>query len=476
MQRGDELTLKLESAAFEGKNISHCDGLVVFVRGGVPGDTARVRLTKIKKQFLEADCVSVEEPSPLRVVARCRHFGICGGCTWQEMAYQGQVEFKRQHVVDALERIGGLTGIDVQPTLGSAQTYYYRNKMEFSFGDKWLTRDELEDERVRNDGNRREPSWALGLHIPQRFDKVLDVKECWLQSETSTLIVNRVRDFALQRGLDVYSTRAHTGFLRNLVIRESKRTGERMVNIVTREEQPGVMAEFRDMILQVAPDTTTIVNNITDRKSQVATGERETVLHGPGYITDMIGRRRYRISANSFFQTNTEQAECLYDVAKDMAGLTGKELVYDLYCGTGTIALHIAEGAREVVGIEAIPQAIADARSNATLNNVANCVFILGDLKDMMTKDTEWRRHHPGPDVVIVDPPRSGMHEAVVRQLLDLGPLRIVYVSCNPSTQARDLSILAASGRYVVRTVQPVDMFPHTFHVENVALVERKLA
>ncbi len=471
MKRGDELALHLESAAFEGKNIARLDGLVAFVKGGVPGDDVRVRVTRTKKSFIEADVIEVVTPSPIRTTPRCRYVGVCGGCKWQEVDYQAQIDFKRQHVIDALERIGGFTGISVNPTLGSPEIYFYRNKMEFSFGAKWLTREEME--RGTSVEGRGGDRFALGLHIPERFDRVLDIEECWLQSETSREIVNFVRGFCKARGLDIYSTFTHTGYLRNLVIRQSTHTGELMVNLVTLDDRPALMQELSKELIGKFPSVTTFVNNMTDRKSQVAVGDREVVYCGPGTITEMIGKRTYRISANSFFQTNTLQAERLYDVAKKMASLSKEDVVFDLYSGTGTIALHVADEAAEVVGIESVGSAVEDARRNAEVNGVSNCTFILGDLKDRLTKDTAWLAEHPRPSVMIIDPPRSGMHEKVVKQVLELAPRRIVYVSCNPATQARDLKLMAASSQYAIREVQPVDMFPHTYHIENVVLMEQ---
>lgn len=473
IKRGDEVTLRLEGAAVEGKCIARMDGLVVFVRGGVPGDTARVRITKVKKQFLEADFRALEQPSPDRVQARCRYFGVCGGCTSQELHYDAQLQSKRRSIVDALERIGGLVGVEVLPAAGAVEIYWYRNKMEFSFGERWLTVEEMA--RGADELNGEQSRFALGLHLPGRFDKVLDLEECWLQSEASVRIVNATRRFALAAGLGVHSTRTHEGYLRNLVIREGRRTGERMVNLVTFDDRPDVMRAYTESLLAEVPEISTVVNNMTERKSQVAFGDVEKVYYGPGSITEKIGGRTYRISANSFFQTNTAQAERLYDVALEMAALTGSETVYDLYSGTGTIALHLAGFARQVVGIETVPQAIDDANSNAAFNNVANCTFLLGDLKERLTRDTAWTAHHAAPDVVVIDPPRSGMHEAVARQVLHMGASRIVYVSCNPATQARDLKILVSTGRYRVNRAQPVDMFPHTSHVENVALLEAAL-
>lgn len=479
-QRGTELTLALDSFAFEGKSIARLDGLVVFVEGGVPGDEVRVRLTKIKKQFLEADVVEVIKKSPLRVEPQCKYFGTCGGCKWQHVDYQAQLDFKRQHVVDALERIGGFSegvhsdkDIAVNPTLGAEDIYFYRNKMEFSFGEKWLTRDELEKWKQET-GDRRPSRFALGMHIPQRFDKVLDLDECHLQSVVSNRILNLVREFCLDRQLPIYSTFTHTGYLRNLVIRQSTHTDDLMVNLVTSDDQPKLLLALSSLLLAEIPSITTIINNITQRKSQVAIGDSEKIYHGSGYITEKIGKRTYHISANSFFQTNTKQAERLYDVAKRMANLKSEDIVFDLYSGTGTIALHIADDVKEVVGIENVEAAVEDARKNAAANKISNGTFILGDLKDRLTKDTAWLNNHSKPNVMIIDPPRAGMHEKVVHEVVEMKPERIVYVSCNPSTQARDLKLMCSETGYRIVEVQPVDMFPHTYHIENVVSLRKK--
>ncbi len=479
-QRGTELTLTLDSFAFEGKSIARLDGLVVFVQGGVPGDDVRVKLTKIKKQFLEADVVEVLKKSSLRVEPRCKYFGTCGGCKWQYVDYKAQLDFKRQHVVDALERIGGFQNVVVNPTVGAEDIYFYRNKMEFSFGEKWLTREELEKWKTAKEAGsqkseigRRDSVFALGMHIPQRFDKVLDLDECHLQSEVSNQILNCVRQFSRDHSLSIYSTFTHTGYLRNLVIRQSAHTNELMVNLVTSDDQPELLLALRSLLLDEVPAITTIVNNITQRKSQVAIGESEKIYFGPGYITERIGRRTYRISANSFFQTNTRQAERLYDVAKRMACLQTSDVVFDLYSGTGTIALHIADDVREVIGIENVEAAVEDAKRNAEMNGVNNCTFLLGDLKDRLTKDVVWQENHPRSNVMIIDPPRAGMHERVVHEVMSMKPERIVYVSCNPATQARDLKIMCTDTGYRVSEVQPVDMFPHTYHIENVVSLAR---
>lgn len=459
MNRGEELTLAIGEYALDGKCVARVEGFVVFVRGAIPGDTARVRVVRAKKNYADAELVELLNPSPHRVRPPCRYFGTCGGCRWQHVDYAQQLAFKRRHVIDALERVGGLAGLDVHPTLASDATYCYRNKMEFSFGERWLT----EEERLDPDADR----FALGLHIPQRFDRVIDLQECHLQSEMSVRIVNAVREFCRLRSLTVYATRTHTGYLRNLVIREGRRTGQVMVNLVTSEDRPALMEEFTRFLLGSFPQITTVCNNITQRKSQVALGDVERVCHGPGYIVEKIGENSYHISANSFFQTNTEQAERLYDAAVRLAALTREDTVLDLYSGTGTIALHMARQVRHVIGIEAVEAAVRDAERNARVNGADNCTFVSGDVKEKLTRDTAWMGPHPAPSVVVVDPPRAGAHEKVMRRLAHMRPSRIVYVSCNPATQARDLALLCTTAPYVVAQVQPVDMFPHTSHVEN---------
>jgi 23S rRNA (uracil1939-C5)-methyltransferase len=462
MKRGDELTVEIESLTPEGAGVARVDGLVVFVREGVHGDRLRVRVTRVRKNLAEASVLEVVRPSAARVMPRCRYFGECGGCRLQHVEYGAQVEVKRRHVIDVLERVGGFRGIEVRPTIAAGSPYLYRNKMEFSFGDRWLSREELERADAPVD------RFGLGLHIPVRFDKVLDIEECWLQSEASVRIVNEVRVFCRERALPVYSTRTHTGYLRHLMIRQSERTGDMMVNLVTSDERPEVMHGLSERLRSVVPSITTVVNNITTRKSQVAVGETETVYAGPGYITEVLGTRRYRVSANSFFQTNTEQAERLYDAARDAAELRREDIVYDLYSGTGTIALHLADGVERVVGVEAVEAAVADARRNAEFNGVANCTFVAGDLKDRLTRDTGWMKEQPHPSVVILDPPRAGCHDDVLNAVARLRPDRIVYVSCNPATQARDVQMLCSIAPYVPGPSQPVDMFPQTGHVENI--------
>lgn len=468
MKRGDELTVSVEDFALEGRCVARVEGLVVFVRGAVPGDRARIRITRTKRNYADAECLELLERSPHRTDPRCRYFGVCGGCTWQHVAYDVQTAFKRRHVIDCLERLGGFPGVTVSETLRAPEPYYYRNKMEFSFGERWLTREEME-------GGGNADRFALGLHIPQRFDRVLDVEECFLQSPVSVRIVNAVRNFCRERRLSVYSTATHRGYLRNLVIRQGTRTGDVMVNLVTSDEREDVVRPMAAQVRAAAPEVTTFVNNVTTRKSQVAVGDREVVIEGPGFITEVLGSRRYRISANSFFQTNTAQAERLYDRVRDVASLRPQDVVWDLYCGTGTIALHLAGDVAEVVGVESVAAAVADAQRNAELNGVTNCRFVCATMEEALSRDTGWMQSVPAPHVIVLDPPRAGVHDKVLRRIAELAPDRIVYVSCNPSTQARDLKTLVSMVPYTIREVVPVDMFPQTSHVESiVALVHER--
>ncbi len=486
LKRGDELVVLVEDAAFEGKTVARSEGFVIFVDGAVPGDKVRVRILKAKKNYAEAKVVSLEQPSQYRVVPRCRHFGPCGGCKWQHVEYQRQLRFKQQHVVDSFERIGGFPSPNVLPIIGSDDIFFYRNKMEYSFAEKeWIETMSPPAEssspvgfELRNSnfeiGNgstlfTKGPQSAifLGLHVPQRYDKVLEITECHLQSTVSNDILNFVRSFARRENLPVYSSDADEGYLRFLVIRESKRTKETMVNLVTFDDRPEFMNRFTTDLLGAVPSVTTVVNTINSRKAQIAFGDMEKVYAGQGVIRERLGDLSFTISASSFFQTNTAQAERLYSVAKKFGAFRKTDVVWDLYSGTGSIALFISDAVSQVIGVESVAQAVKDAEQNARANEISNCSFILGDLKDRLTKDRDWIESRLKPDVMIIDPPRSGMHPNVAEEILKIAPERIVYVSCNPATQARDIKTLAA--KYDIAALQPVDMFPHTYHIENVA-------
>ncbi|MDX1419212.1 MAG: 23S rRNA (uracil(1939)-C(5))-methyltransferase RlmD [Rubricoccaceae bacterium] len=447
-----------EGGAAEGGAAEGRSGYVVFVAGAVPGDRVRARVFKRKTSFAEARLLEVLEPSPLRTEPRCEYFAHCGGCKWQHVQYEAQREMKRDAVADAL-------GVPVRPTLGadphdgSGGLYFYRNKMEFSFSaHRWLTDWEIAS------GETMDKDFALGLHVPGRFDKVLDLQACYLQSAWSVRLVNGVRAFAKARGWTPWDTKRQRGFLRHLVIRQPAHTDERMVVLVTSHEDAERMAAFSDWLRTDFPEVTTLVNTINSGVAQTAYGETMTTVFGPGVVHDRLGRYTFEIAPNAFFQTNTRQAERLYDVALEVAELQPGDLVYDLYCGAGTIALYLSKHVRRVVGVELIEEAVANARANAVANGVDNCTFVAGDMLKLFTPD--FVEAHGRPDVVVVDPPRAGMHPKVVAQIGRLRPERLVYVSCNPQTQARDLALLG--DRYRITAVQPVDLFPHTHHVENV--------
>jgi 23S rRNA (uracil1939-C5)-methyltransferase len=463
IRRGDILLLDIEKAAFEGKAIARPDGFVVFVQGAVPGDRVEAEVYRKKQQFAEARLLRVVEASEQRVEPRCNHFGVCGGCSWQHLAYEQQCLWKRDHVRDAFERIGGFENPSVRDTLSASEPFWYRNKMEYSFGEmRWLLPDELGV--VERDAEL----FALGLHVPKRYDRILDIRECFPESNA---ILSATREFFLSRGIPAYSTRTHTGELRHLVIREGKNTGERMVFLVTSNEHTELYGAYAEMLKEERFSVSTLVQGVTSRKSSVAIAEKEITWFGNGSISERLGRNTFRISPTSFFQTNTLQAERLYATAEAAAGLRSADTVWDLYCGTGTISLFIARDVRHVVGVELNEAAIADARRNAADNGIGNVEFHCADIVDFLAPERS--AGVPRPDVIIVDPPRAGMHTKVVEAIGASGVERLVYVSCNPSTSARDCAMLAECG-YEVTEITPVDMFPHTWHIECVIALRRK--
>jgi 23S rRNA (uracil1939-C5)-methyltransferase len=466
MKKGDDVELVIETLSGDGSTVARKEGMVYFVTGAVPGDTVRAKLWRIKKNYAEARTVEVLSPSPLRTTPPCRHFGTCGGCRLQDFAYDAQLDAKRRLVSDAFLRIGNFPNPDVAPVIGCAEPYWYRNKMEYTFSNlRWLTADEIaHKEEIPKE-------LALGLHVPERYDKVLNLDECFLQPEPSAAILKTVREIFRVWGISAYSTLTHTGYARHLVIRNSVKTNGLMVNLVTTNDWPEAMEKLTGLLLKQFPEITTIVNNITERKSMVAFGDKEKVYHGPGTITEQLGDFSFTVSANSFFQTNTLQAERLYEQVKEFAALSPSDVVYDLYSGTGTIAIYLARSAERVIGLEMVASSVADAEKNAAANHIPNCYFLQGDLKDSLTINSSWLSEHPKPTVLVADPPRSGMHPKVIERIAKLRPARIIYVSCNPSTQARDARLLCDSG-YRLGKIQPVDMFPHTDHIEAVALLE----
>jgi 23S rRNA (uracil1939-C5)-methyltransferase len=478
MKKGDLVAgLRLENMAAEGKCVARHEGRVVFVEGGAPGDVVTIALTKIKSNFWEGRVTTLEQPSPFRDTPFCTHFGLCGGCSWQHIQYQNQLQYKQQQVVDSLERIGGLALPVVQPIIGSQQTSFYRNKLDYTFtASRWLTQDEL---AARGHEALVKPASGLGYHMPRMYDRVFDVEQCHLQPEPSNSIRLLARATALKHNIPFFDLRKQIGFLRTLTIRTAHvqhgQAQDVMVILqVTYDEMPWI-----DVMLKALTDAfpqITSANYIINGKRNDSFHDLNVVCwQGRPYITEHMqapdgGTLQFRVGPKSFYQTNSVQAQRLYRVAYDMARLTGSELVYDLYTGTGTIANFVARQARQVVGLEYVAAAIADARVNAELNGITNTAFFAGDMKDLLNED--FLAMHGRPEVVITDPPRAGMHEDVCRMLLQAAPQRMVYVSCNPATQARDLQILTAG--YKVTAVQPVDMFPQTTHVENVVCLERR--
>jgi 23S rRNA (uracil1939-C5)-methyltransferase len=446
--------------AFGGRGIARLDGMTVFVEQAVPGDRGLIRITRKKKSYAEARLVELIEASPDRVEAPCRYSGHCGGCTWQFLSYAKQLEYKRRHVVESLAHIGGIAGIPVHPTVPAEPVFAYRNKMEFTCADRrWFLPSELGQPEI-------ESGFALGLHVPGTFHKVIDIAACLLQPEPGNRILEGIRRFIRESGRPVYGLRTHTGFWRFAVLRNSAAAGSWMVNLVTASEDADLLSALAQGLQARFPEVVSVVNNVTARKAGVAVGEVEHRVAGEGVIRDRIGPFEFEISANSFFQTNTRSAERLYRQVLDYAGLKGRESVVDLYSGTGTIPIFIARSCREVLGIEISASAVADAERNCRLNGVSNCRFARGDILEGLAGVAA------RPEVMIIDPPRAGMAPEVVRRVLDMGPERIVYISCNPATLARDAALLAA--HYEVAEIQPIDMFPHTFHVESVARLERR--
>ncbi len=463
IRRGDTVELTLDSAAYEGVAVGRIEGFVVFVRDAVPGDRVRAVVRKRKKNFAEAVLEAVLEPSPRRVEPLCRHFGVCGGCRWQNAEYSLQLEFKRRQVEDLLRRIGGLTDIEAMPTLESPNPYYYRNKMEFTFGaNRWLTVEEIAD------GGPVDRDFALGLHIPKRFDRILDLQECHLLSLESARLVNRVRELTRSWNWSAYDTRTHQGYLRNLVIRLGRRTGQMMVNLVTHGNDPERLQRLTPILLAEFPSITTLVNSVNEGRSPVAAG-REHIYHGQGHILETIGGLSLRVKPTTFLQPNTEQAERLYQIVRDFAQVDGEDTLFDLYSGIGSIGLFLARQAKCVVGVEQQSTAVEEARQNAVENRIENAFFHAAEADQAFQPSL--LQLYGNPTVLVADPPRVGLGEEVCKALLRVLPQRVVYVSCNPATQARDLQVLSSA--YSVAAVQPVDMFPQTHHIENVVKLEK---
>lgn len=459
--------ITITTVAAEGKSLARVDDKVVFVPYVVPGDVVDLQVKKKKNSYMEAVAVKFHEYSPLRTEPFCKHYGICGGCKWQCLKYEEQLKAKQQQIFDNLTRIGKVELPEFMPILGSKQIRGYRNKLEFGFSNKrWLTEDEVKKD-VKYDVMD-----AVGFHISGAFDKILDIEECHLMDDINNRIRNDIRKYALEHELEFYDLRENRGLLRSLMIRNSN-TGELMFLVQFRIDNKKEQAQadaFMQHLADTFPEITSLLY-VDNHKCNDTFGDQEIhVVKGKDYIYEEMEDLKFKVGPKSFYQTNTEQAYELYKVARDFAGLTGEELVYDLYTGTGTIANFVSKKAKQVIGIEYVPEAIEDAKVNSEINGISNTLFYAGDMKDILNR--EFIEEHGRPDVIITDPPRAGMHQDVIDTILFASPKKIVYVSCNPATQARDLQLLDAE--YKVTKVQPVDMFPHTQHVENVVLLEKR--
>lgn len=461
--------VKIEAVAAEGKAVAHVDNLAVFVPFVVPGDIVDLQIRKKRKSYAEATVVRFIKKSDVRQEPQCKHFGVCGGCKWQELPYEEQLKAKQQQVYDQLTRIGKIHLPEFRPIMGSVKIFKYRNKTEYGCANKrWYTKEELS---LLPQGVGLGQG-AIGFHITGAFDKIYPIEKCWLMDDLHNRIRNEIYSYALEKELAFYDIRGQHGLLRDIMFRNSN-TGEWMVLVQFHYDEDGDEERARGLLQHIAerfPEITSLLY-VDNQKGNDTFGDLElTTFKGNGFIYETMEGLRFKVGPKSFYQTNTEQAYHLYSVARDLAGLTGNELVYDLYTGTGTIANFVASQARQVIGIEYVPEAIEDAEENSRINHIGNTLFFAGDMKDILTG--EFIRQHGRPDVIITDPPRAGMHPDVVKVILKAAPRRIVYVSCNPATQARDLALLDET--YEVRVVQPVDMFPHTPHVENVVLLERR--
>ncbi|WP_018463240.1 23S rRNA (uracil(1939)-C(5))-methyltransferase RlmD [Segatella paludivivens] len=466
--------VEIEAIAAEGKCLFHHEDKVVFVPFCVPGDIVDIQITRKKHSFMEGRVVKFIQYSKVRTTPMCSHFGICGGCKWQNLPYEEQLKAKQQQVFDQLTRIGKIELPEINPILGSVKTSEYRNKLEFGCANKrWYTQEEINAMPPREEGkegNLNES--AIGFHITGAFDKIYPIEKCWLMDDFHNTIRNEIQKYAKETGMTFYDIRAQHGLLRDIMMRNSN-TGEFMVLIQFHYDVEGDEERAKALLKYVAdkfPEITSLIY-VDNQKGNDTFGDLElTTFKGTDFIYETMEDLKFKVGPKSFYQTNTDQAYHLYSVAREFANLSGNELVYDLYTGTGTIANFVAHKAKKVIGIEYVPEAIEDAKVNSEINNITNTLFYAGDMKDILTDD--FIAEHGHPDIIITDPPRAGMHQDVVNVILNAAPTRIVYVSCNPATQARDLALMDA--KYKVSKVQPVDMFPHTPHVENVVLLEKK--
>jgi 23S rRNA (uracil1939-C5)-methyltransferase len=456
--------LAITDYASEGKSLGRIEGKVIFVEGAVPGDVADIFITKNKKDWADGKAINFTEYSKERTEPFCIHFGVCGGCKWQMLPYEKQLQYKQQEAVQVLKRIGKAELPEVLPIIGSADIIHYRNKLEFTFSNRrYLTNAEInKSEKIPQEN-------ALGYHAPGIFDKIIDIQECWLMDDINNTVRNTVREYAIENALSYYDIRDHNGFLRNIIIRYCT-TGEMMINFVFANDNPDEIKKLLDHLLQKIPSITTLLYTINQKWNDSIYDLDPKVYFGNGYITETLGEFKFKISPKSFFQTNTKQAERLYDVAKNFAGLTGHETVYDLYCGTGSIGIFLSRQSKKIIGVDIIEASIKDAKENALLNNIHHAEFFAGDVMEVC--NDAFFSEHGRADIIISDPPRAGMHGKLIIKLLEIAAPKIVYVSCNVATQARDINLL--SEKYTVEKIQPLDMFPHTHHIECVVLLQLK--
>ncbi|MEP7253292.1 MAG: 23S rRNA (uracil(1939)-C(5))-methyltransferase RlmD [Ginsengibacter sp.] len=452
--------VEITNYAAQGKALGRVDGKVIFVEGAVPGDVADVLITKNKKDWAEGKVSKIKELSKERVEPFCVHFGVCGGCKWQMLPYHKQLAYKEQEAVDLFRKIGGINELSVMPIIGSEKIIHYRNKLEFTFSNKKY----LLPAQLKALGDDEWPGGALGYHVPGLYDKTIDIYECWLMDEVNNKIRNSIREFAVDKGYSYYDIKEHSGWLRNIIIRNCE-SGELMVNLVFGHDDQKEREKLCSFLLKKVPSITTLLYTINEKWNDSIYDLDPQIVWGKGYVIEMLQDFNFKISPKSFFQTNTKQAEKLYTVVKNFASLTGQEIVYDLYCGTGSIGIFLSKQAKKIIGVDVISEAISDAKENAEINSLQHSSFFWGDVIEIC--NDEFFNVHGRADVIIVDPPRVGLHAKLISKLLEIKAAKIVYVSCNIATQARDLKLLSES--YSVERLQPVDMFPHTHHIECVA-------
>ena len=466
-KKGSILELTIDTLAYGGNGVSKHEGFIIFTKNVLPGQTVKVKIIKNKKTYLEAICLEIIKESPFEIKEKCNHFNDCGGCKTQNLDYSEQTNQKYQQVIESLKHLGNIELDSINPIIKSKNIFGYRNKMEFSFSNnRWLINNE------KGDANEKDKNFALGLHPPRRFDKIVDIDNCDIQTELSNKILQQIKIDAISNNLEPYDFIKHTGFLRNIIIKHPKFSNEVMVNIVTAYNDEEALAPLVESIKNISKNIKSILNTINNKKSDVSYGEPKKLLFGNDFIYETLENYKFKISADSFFQTNSTQALEMYQHIKNECKLTGKEIVYDFYCGTGTISIFVAKDAKNVFGFEIVESAIYDAKKNADLNSINNTDFYCGDLSKMLTEYEHVINKNPC-DVLILDPPRAGLHPKTLKEVIAIDAKKIIYASCNPTTQARDVRELINSD-YIICCVQPIDMFPHTHHIECVITLDKK--